>query len=193
MPKKSAQASLSAFLPLDLGGLFMRGIVASLILLGALGAIGQVHGHEVVDGPFGAIVDHQKPFSFRSDDERVRYARQQQMRAFSAHFRTIEASVKYGAPFDGLIAANAASLENLGQGLAELFRPEVPMESGRHGAKSDIWSEPSRFALHVKGFQAAASNLRQATNDRVPLAAPLQAMRHQCLACHQSFRVFAPR
>ena len=171
----------------------MRGIVASLMLLGVLNAIGQAHGHEVVDGPFGTIVDHQKPLSFRSDDERVRYARQQQMRAFSAHFRAIEASVTYGAPFDGLTAANAGSLESLGQGLAELFEPHVPMESGSHGAKPDIWVEPSRFALHMKGFQAAASNLRQATNDRVLLAAPLQSVRHQCLACHQSFRVFSPR
>jgi cytochrome c556 len=152
-----------------------------------------VHAHEIVPGPFGDIVDHQKPLAFKNDDERIRYARQQQMRAFSAHFRAVEAAVSYNAPVEALVPTNTNALAELARTLPQLFRSRIPMEPERHGAKPAIWDEPQRFALHVTGFQDATSALVKATQEGAALLAPLQAVRHQCLACHQSFRVFAPR
>jgi cytochrome c556 len=148
---------------------------------------------QVVPGPFGNIVDHQKPLVFKDEASKTRYVRQQAMRAFSAHFRSVEAVVSYNAPFDALLSTDADALARLGDTLSVLFAANEPMELGKHGARPEIWQKPARFVQHIEGFRAAAGSLQQSIADKRPLAGPLLAVRHQCLACHQSFRVFAPR
>jgi cytochrome c556 len=171
-----------------------RVIAASAVAISTLvGVNPYLHAHEIVPGPFGNIVDHQKPLEFKDGAGVTRHTRQQAMRAFSAHFRFIEGVSTYNAPFAPLVPVHAGTLAELGSILPQLFEARAPMEPGKFGARPAIWDNPDVFAQHMTGFQEATRKLVQAIGDRRPLAEPVLAVRHQCLACHQVFREFAPR
>ena len=79
-----------------------------------------------VPGPWGAIVDHDKPLEFGSDAERATYLRRLAMRAISAHFRSVEAVVTYGAkPAPGQTANDARALVDEAAALAAMQQAGV--------------------------------------------------------------------
>jgi cytochrome c556 len=164
-------------------------VTTGLIVLGMLGSAG---ANTVVPGPWGQLVDHNKPLQFTSEKARTTYFRRNQMRAMSGHFRSLEAVISYGAPFPALIQDDAEALVRHSASLAALFPAGSQMDEGKFGAKPEIWQTSDKFARHVSGFQSAASNMRQAIVNRGDLVRALTAVRHECLACHQVYRVFEP-
>lgn len=165
---------------------------SALTALGTLGTLGGAGAHTVVPGPWGPLVDHHKPLQFASDKARITYFRRNQMRAMSGHFRSMEAVVSYGAPFSSHLQDDAEALVRHGANLAALFPPGTAMEEGKFGAKPDIWQQSDKFARHVSGFQNAVAGMRQAIVNKGDLVQALMGVRHECLACHQAYRVFAP-
>jgi len=78
---------------------------------------------DIVPGPWGHLKDHIKPLNISSDRERIILFRRQHMLAKSAHFRTIEAVVIYGAPFRESLGEEARALHPLViQAVAETLR-----------------------------------------------------------------------
>ncbi len=145
----------------------------------------------VVPGPWGDIVDHQKPLVVETDRERMTLLRRNQMRAISGHFRSIEAVVTYRAPFAETLPSDVAALVAAARVLPGLFPPGTEMDAGQFGAKQDIWQQPDKFAQHVTSFSRSVEHLAAAVAAGTDLEKPLIAVRHECLACHQAFRVFA--
>ena len=146
----------------------------------------------VVPGPWGEIVDHQKPLVIETDRERMTLLRRNQMRAISGHFRSIEAVVTYRAPFTDTLSGDAAALVAAARVLPGLFPPGTEMDAGKFGAKPEIWQQPEKFARHGASFTRSVERLAAAVASKADLGSSLTAVRHECLACHQAFRVFAP-
>ncbi len=146
----------------------------------------------IVPGPWGDIVDHHKPLVVETDRERMTLLRRNQMRAISGHFRSIEAVVTYRAPFSDTLAGDVAALASAARVLPGLFPLGTEMDTGKYGAKPEIWQQPEKFAQHNASFAQSVEKLAAAVAARTDLAKPLTAVRHECLACHQAFRVFAP-
>lgn len=146
----------------------------------------------VVPGPWGGIVDHQKRLVLETDRERITLLRRNQMRAISGHFRSIEAVVTYDAPISETLTGDAAALVAAARLLPGLFSPDTAMEAGTFGAKPEIWQQPEKFAQHGASFTRSVERLAAAVAAKSDLQEPLSSVRHECLACHQAFRVFAP-
>lgn len=142
-----------------------------------------------VPGPWGALVDHDKPLEFGSDAERATYLRRLAMRAISAHFRSVEAVVSYGAKAaPGQSANDARALVDEAAALASLFAEHTPAAAGKPGAREEIWLQPEKFARHVEGFRVATAKLASSVASQSGVAEALVGVRHECLACHQSYR-----
>jgi cytochrome c556 len=147
---------------------------------------------EIVPGPWGELKDHVKPLNITTDRERITLFRRQQMLALSAHFRAIEAVVIYGAPFGDSLAGEVRALQALGTRLDRLFVPGTGAESGAHGAREEIWQQSEKFSRHIAGFRKSVDELALAVGAGADLKAAYVGVRHQCLACHQSYRIFKP-
>lgn len=145
-----------------------------------------------VPGPWGDIVDHQKPLVVETDRERMTLLRRNQMRAISGHFRSIEAVVTYRSPFAETLAGDVAALVAAARVLPGLFPPGTEMDAGKFGAKPEIWQQAEKFAQHGASFTRSVEQLAAAVVAKTDLENSLTAVRHECLACHQAFRSFAP-
>jgi len=174
-----------------LGQLKIGNFVALAAMMAVLYPTG-VWAQPVVPGPWGDLKDHIKPLEIATDQQRITLYRRQQMLAKSAHFRAIEAVVIYNAPFRGQLRAHAQALQALAGTLDTLFIPGTETEIGQHGAKPEIWQQPEKFGRHVAGFRMAADDLAAAVKADGDLNAAYTGVRHQCLACHQSYRIFKP-
>ncbi len=167
--------------------LFMA--LAATLVLPLLAAAPAAAQGLTVPGPWGPIVDHDKPLEFGSDAERATYLRRLAMRAISAHFRSVEAVVTYGAKAaPGATANDARALVDEATALAFLFAERTPAAAGKPGAREEIWLQPEKFARHVEGFRAATAKLASSVASGSGVAEALVGVRHECLACHQSYR-----
>jgi hypothetical protein len=122
-------------------------------------------------------------------EQGLTFIRRQQMRANSAHYRSIEAALHFEVGASVAPAADADALVRIGENLPQLFELRSP-HAGKSGAKAAIWNEPQQFGEHLAGFQAAARDLAGAVrgNDRTVSTNALAAVRYQCLACHFHYR-----
>lgn len=166
----------------------LGGVVATFVL--PLVAAVSVSAQGVtVPGPWGTIVDHDKPLEFRSDAEKATYLRRLTMRAISAHFRSVEAVVTYGAKAaPGEPAKDARALVDEADSLGFLFSERAPADAGKRGAREEIWLQSEKFDRHVAGFRTATAKLAASIGSGVGVSEALVGVRHECLACHQSFR-----
>ena len=162
---------------------------AAAVLL-SLAAVAPASAQGVtVPGPWGPIVDHDKPLEFGSDAERATYLRRLAMRAISAHFRSVEAVVTYGAKAaPGETGNDARALVDEAAALSFLFAERTPAATGKPGAREEIWLQPEKFARHVEGFRVATAKLASSVASQSGVAEALVGVRHECLACHQSYR-----
>lgn len=166
----------------------LAGWAAAMLLTLAAAAPASAQG-VTVPGPWGAIVDHDKPLEFGSDAERATYLRRLAMRAISAHFRSVEAVVTYGAKAaPGQTANDARALVDEAAALGSLFADRTPAAAGKPGAREEIWLQPEKFARHVEGFRVATAKLASSVASQSGVAEALVGVRHECLACHQSYR-----
>ncbi|MGF1676740.1 MAG: c-type cytochrome [Rivularia sp. (in: cyanobacteria)] len=147
---------------------------------------------QIVPGPWGEIVDPVAPQKFESDVEKVIFYRQQQMRALSAHFRSLEGIIDYDVPFKGQAIQHVEALNDIAKYLPDLFPEGTAANPDKKGAKDLIWKEPEKFSQHIQGFQKSLADLQCVLNqsgESNNKKTALIAVRHQCLACHASYRV----
>lgn len=146
----------------------------------------------VIPGPWGDIIDPVTPQEFQSDAERITFYRRQQMRTVSGHFRSLEGIIDHDAPFGEQALDHVAALKTIAEYFRELFPSGTAADEDKKGAKPLIWEESAKFSQHIQGFQQSLVSLEQslkAPSDSDSASADLLAVRYQCLACHQSYRV----
>ncbi len=176
---------------------FRFGIITLFITLLTISLISPGQTQEtnapvVIPGRWGDIVDPVTPENFQSDAERITFYRRQQMRAVSAHFRSLEGIIDHDAPFPEQALTHVAALKTIAEYFPELFPEGTAADEDKKGAKPLIWQESAQFSQHIQGFQESLSSLEkslQEPSDSASASADLVAVRYQCLACHQSYRV----
>lgn len=148
----------------------------------------------MVKGPHGAFADSPAQ-NIKSDRDRVTRYRRQQMRAISGNYRTLEAVIRYKAPFDSELNDHADALLELARRIPKMFVKGTEMAPNKWGAKPTVWTEPAKFQKHREGFEESIGNLKSAiaAGEPAEMERRLFLVRHECLACHKEFRVRRPR
>ena len=148
----------------------------------------------MVKGPHGAFADSPGR-NYKSDRDRITRYRRQQMRAISGNYRSLEAVIRYKAPFVDELNGHADALLDLARRIPKMFVKGTEMAPDKWGAKPAVWAEPSKFKLHYEGFERSIGNLKSAiaAGDPTEMERRLFLVRHECLACHKEFRVRRPR
>jgi hypothetical protein len=138
-------------------------------------------------GRWGAYPDPEPAPKAESPEQALTIVRRQQMRANSAHYRSVEAALLFQPRAS--LAADADALARIADNLPRLFELKSP-SAGKSGARAEIWDEPRLFGEHLAGFRTATRDLAAAAsaNDRDAAAKALAAVRYQCLACHFHYR-----
>ncbi|TVP59382.1 MAG: cytochrome c [Nodularia sp. (in: Bacteria)] len=177
------------FFRLSIITLFVTLLTVSLI---SPGQTQETNPPVVIPGPWGDIVDPVTPQEFGSDAERITFYRRQQMRTVSGHFRSLEGIIDHDAPFPKQALNHVEALKTIAEYFPELFPSETAADEGEKGAKPLIWQESEKFAQHIQGFQESLISLEKSLQEPLEsgsASAGLVAVRYQCLACHQSYRV----
>ncbi len=143
-----------------------------------------------VKGPHGTYTE-EAPKTFKSDKARITNFRRKEMRAISGHYRSLEAVIRYKAPFNDALMDHANAVQTLAARLPKNFVKGSAMTEGKWGAKPNIWSDPKRFQKHYESFQQSIANLKTAitSGNEDDKTKRLNLVRHECLACHKTFRV----
>lgn len=120
--------------------------------------------------------------------------RQHNMRQMSAAYRGLELVLRHNAvQFSHHLESQATVLALAAERVNDSFAHPAPATTGEPGARPDIWSDASRFEQHVRGLEresAALSRMVQAdAANSEQLLQQLNRVRHQCLSCHDTFRV----
>jgi len=138
-------------------------------------------------GQWGPYQDPEPAPKAETPEQARTAIRRLQMRAISAHYRSIEATLLFQV--HASLAADADALARSAENLPQLFEPKSP-SSGKSGARAEIWDEPQLFGEHLAGFRTATLDLAAVAggNDRTVAAKALAAVRYQCLACHFHYR-----
>lgn len=177
----------------------MQGVRAIVIAVGAFASMSmQARAeHETVAGPWGELKDHVSPLVLKDEAARDTHYRRHLMRTLSGHLRAIEAVLRYDADYAGALKVHARGISDLSHLVPAPFAQPSPADAGRPGAKPALWANADKFQAHAAGFQKAAAALGdlpalEGANIEA-WRASFTLVRHECLACHQQFRTFAPQ
>lgn len=108
--------------------------------------------------------------NFRSNRDRITRYRRQQIRAISAHCRSLEAVIRYKALFVDELNGHADALLDLARRIPKVFVKGTEMAPDKWSAKPAVWAEPSKFKLHYEGFKWSIG----ISNPQLPPATPLK-------------------
>lgn len=124
--------------------------------------------------------------------EKATLYRQHNMRALSASYRSLELIVRYGLDQEAHLEEYASALTSAARRVADNFEFPASAVEGRSGARAVIWNDHEGFARHVRGLVRDSETLSRTVEnglvDRQALLGSLEAVRHQCLACHDRYR-----
>jgi cytochrome c556 len=175
------------------------GLILTTLMLVCAPATGQDRMAVPMPGPWGDTFSEMldTPESVSRDMAIQRY-RRQQMRALSAHYRSIEQILRYDAPYGEDLPDLVSRLGELAERLPDWFREVTPARDGQGGALPRIWRDPA-FDRYPAAFREEAQRLREyfaasgnsKARDIAADADALEALnrvRHQCLACHDAYR-----
>ncbi len=153
--------------------------------------------HETVSGPWGELKDHVAPLLLKDEAARATHYRRQLMRALSGNLRALEAVLRYEADYAGAATVHARAISQLSHLVTAPFALSSPADAGRPGAKPALWASVDKFQAHAAGLQKAAvalGGLPDLESANIETwRASFTLVRHECLACHQQFRTFAPQ
>ena len=144
---------------------------------------------EAIEGPHGVFHDSAAK-SYKSDSARITNFRRREMRSISGHYRSLEAIIRYEAPFQAALSPHVSALQALAAQLPKNFPPGTAMQEGKWGAKTVIWEKPAEFKKHYESFRNSIANLKTSISagNRLDMSKALKLVRHECLACHKEFR-----
>ena len=144
---------------------------------------------EAIEGPHGVFQDSAAK-SYKTEAARITNFRRREMRAISGHYRSLEAIIRYEAPFRAALSHHVSGLEALAAQLPRNFPAGTAMQDGKWGAKPVVWEKPGEFKKHYESFRKSIANLKASIGggNRDHMSKALRLVRHECLACHKEFR-----
>lgn len=120
--------------------------------------------------------------------EAVAY-RQAHMRRVGATFKAISDRMRQSEPNLQALTSDAQTLAALAQDAPNWFPANsAPPAGEKNRAKSEIWSDPARFAAEVSNLQSATRGLA-ASRDVDGFRTNFRALRPVCARCHDAFTV----
>src|SRR6185369_15055924 len=94
-------------------------------------------------------------------------------------------------PFMPTVKSGAVTIAGLSKRASVWFPAGTGPETGKTGAKPEIWQKPQDFAVKLRNFQAAAAVFQAAVNagDASAMKARYADMIRSCSACHDTYRM----
>ena len=88
------------------------------------------------------------------------------------------------------VRASARTLATLASRSSKWFPHGTGPETGKTGARPEIWQKPADFSSRLRDFQAASKALHQAAakGDMGSIKAGYASLGKTCKACHDSYR-----
>ncbi|HVI06357.1 MAG TPA: cytochrome c, partial [Sphingomicrobium sp.] len=104
--------------------------------------------------------------------------------------KTIRDELQKDRPDLSVVEVNAAKIANLSQEATGWFHAGTGPETGKTGARPEIWQSPQDFSTRLATFQADARAFDDAAKSRDPgqIKARLQPLGDSCKACHDRYR-----
>jgi cytochrome c556 len=121
----------------------------------------------------------------------VMHERHEGMETIGNANKTLRRQIESGSPDAMAVRLSAAQIAQLSRKASGWFPAGTGPESGKTGAKPEIWQKPADFAAKLHNFQVAAQVFQAAANDGDANAtkARYADMIHTCSACHDSYRM----
>jgi cytochrome c556 len=118
----------------------------------------------------------------------VMHVRHDGMEAIGDAFKTLHRAL--GASDIGSVRANAAKIAQLSQQASVWFPAGTGPNVGKTRAKAEIWQTADDFGAKLRGFQAAAAAMNNASrgNDAAAMNARFADLGGTCKACHDKYR-----
>lgn len=118
--------------------------------------------------------------------------RQHNMRALSASYRSLELIVRHGLEREAHLEGHATALISAARQIENNFAFPAPATDGQNGARTLIWQDHKGFVQQAQALVRSSDSLLDAVNtelvERQSLIDSLDAVRQQCLDCHDRYR-----
>ncbi|HEX6740428.1 MAG TPA: cytochrome c [Sphingomicrobium sp.] len=120
----------------------------------------------------------------------VMHQRHEGMEKIGDTNKLLRREITSGSPFLPAIQSGAATIAGLSVRTNGWFPRGTGPETGKTGAKPEIWQKPQDFAAKLHNFQAAAKafNAAARSGDMAAIKARYADLGGTCKACHDSYR-----
>jgi cytochrome c556 len=120
----------------------------------------------------------------------VKY-RQSLMKAMGSYANALNAIGKGSVPFKNDVGTHAQAIRDIAHQLPALFPAGTGPDKAPTDALPTVWTKTAQFAAAAKKLETEASRLQQLakTSNTKAIAAQVDAVKHACGACHDSFRM----
>ena len=126
------------------------------------------------------------------DIPKVMHARHEGMETIGKNNKVVVRELQGGSPDVATVRAAAATIAKLSMEASAWFPEGTGPESGKTGAKPDIWKPENKadFAAKLHDFQIAAPAFANSTagTDVNAMKARFKTMSGTCKACHDKYR-----
>lgn len=126
------------------------------------------------------------------DAQKAIMYRQHNMRALSAAYRSLELIVRHGLAQEDHLQEHTAALMSAARRVEDNFAFPTHDSNQRSEARALIWQDDEGFTQHAHALLRKSEILSQSVDnlavDRQALLDSLDAVRQQCLDCHDRYR-----
>lgn len=158
-----------------------RAAIAVAIGIGAVIASGGALAHDHDPMPKGKI----------SPATRAAHERHENFEKLGGTFKGLLDELKKDAPDKAVLAAKAATISTLANGLPTWFPRGSGVEARpKSEAKANIWTDAAGFSARASALQVQASKMNQIamTGDVGAIKAQVRPLGGACKACHDVYR-----
>ena len=162
--------------------------LATAASLALLAACGSSHGRSD-DTTNGLAMLAVQPLP-RDQALKVMHERHEGMEATGKAAKAAGRELQGGSPNLDTVRASAKSINDFAPRIAHLVPPGTGPETGKTGAKPEIWQNPADFAAKAHNFQLAAELFNAAAlgSDVGAIKLRFGQMMQTCKACHDKYR-----
>jgi cytochrome c556 len=120
----------------------------------------------------------------------IMHERHEGMEATGKAAKAAGRELQGGSPDLGIVRASAKTINDFAPKIAHLVPPGTGPETGKTGAKPEIWENPADFTAKAHDFQLAAQafNAVALGSDVGAIKAHFSQMMQTCKACHDKYR-----
>lgn len=161
---------------------------ATAASLALLAGCGSSHGRSD-DTSKGLAMLAVQPLS-KDQALKIMHERHEGMEATGKAAKAAGRELQGSSPDLAIVRASAKTINDFAPKIAHLVPPGTGPETGKTGAKPEIWKNPADFAAKAHDFQLAAEVFNAAAlgSDVGAIKARFGQMMQTCKACHDKYR-----